>query len=702
MAEITLYLISTVGTIIIGLLTYIKNPRRATNVLFFILTMTIAAWASTTYFSNQAEADLLVWVRAVITVGALLNFFVFLTLYVFPSEKLNIPAPLFWISLVATAGVAILNQTSYVFSGLTPITNQPVAGPLLPLFLLQTFLLLGGGFVVLVRKYRRAVGVLKSQLGLLLVGITTTFALIIATNLILVVFFGDITFVSLGPAYTIVFVGLTSYAIIKQQLLDIRLVLMRILVYGALLTAIAGGYAAGVLLITSRIGVEFRSVGALMLFVAALISFEPIRHIFTRLADRLLYSGQYNPDDLARRLGQVGSATIVLEQLGRGILHELQVSLRLDYAHLVVFKKNKPYYQTAVKQPGIKRAERLATEVISRLHTSGFIMFDELSEGKQRAWLRTAGITVSVPLRVENEIVALLVLGNKLTGAAMSIRDKQFFERIGPPIALAVQNAKAYEEISRFAETLKKEVVRATTDLRTANVKLEELNDMKSNFVSIASHQLRAPIGGVRGYLSMLRDGDYGRLPAKPLGIIEQSMTALDHTLRVIEMFLDVTKMESGKIELARKPTNLLEVVHDVEHELADSAERKGLRLTIKLPATLPTLSLDAEKIRNVIFNLVENSVKYTEEGSVAVVVRKTKDAVECSVTDTGIGIAPEEVPKLFAKFVRAGGGFKVSHGSGLGLYIIKTLIEAHGGTVFVQSSGEGKGSTFGFRLPFR
>lgn len=702
MAEVTLYLISTAGTITIGLLTLIKNPRRATNVLFFILTMTIAAWASATYFSNQAEVDLLWWVRAVITVGAVLNFFVFLTLYVFPSGKLDIPAPLFWISLAATACVAVLNQTSYVFSSLAPITHKPVPGPLLPLFLLQTLFLLGGGFFVLVRKYRRAVGILKSQLRILLVGITTTFALIIVTNFILVVFFGNITFVSLGPAYTIIFVGLTSYAIIKQQLLDIRLVLARVLLYGAFLTAVAGGYAAGVLLLTSRLGVEFRSVGALILFVAALISFEPIRHIFTRLADRLLYSGQYNPDDLARRLGQVGSATIVLERLGQGILHELQVGLRLDYAHLVVFKNNKSYYQTAVKQPGIKRAERLAAEVIRTLYTAGFIMFDELPEGKQRAWLRTTGVAVSMPLRVENEIVALLVLGNKLTGAAMSIRDKQFFERIGPPIALAFQNAKAYEEISRFALTLKKEVARATMDLRSANAKLEELNEMKSNFVSIASHQLRAPIGGVRGYLSMLRDGDYGRLPHKPQGIIEQSMTALDHTLRVIEMFLDVTKMESGKIEIARKPTNLLEVVHDVERELADSAERKGLRLTTKLPATLPTLSFDTEKIRNVIFNLVENSIKYTEEGSVTIVVRKTKDAVECSVTDTGIGIAPEEVPKLFAKFVRAGGGFKVSHGSGLGLYIIKTLIEAHGGTVFVSSPGEGKGSTFGFRLPIR
>lgn len=702
MAEFTLYLISTVGNIAIGLLTFLKNPRRAINILFFILTATIAAWATATYFSNQITADLIAWVRAVITIGAVLNFLVFVTLYVFPSEKLTIPAPLFWTSLVVTVGIALLNQTEYVFSGLTPITNKPIPGPLLPFFLLHTIVFLGGGLVMLIQKYRLAVGVARSQLGILLLGLILTFSLIIGTNFVLVVVFGDITFVSLGPAFSIIFVGMTAYAIIKHRLLDVRLVLARIIAYGALVALVAAGYTVGLFFIYQYFGVEAQSSAAVILAIAAMISFEPIRRGITRLADRLLFSGQYDPDELARRVGQISGATIVLERLGRGLLREFINGMRLEYAHLVVFKASKVYFQAADRHPSAKRTERLPRETIARLQKSGAVYFDEFPEGRMRSWLRNEGIMVSLPLRVENEIVALLVLGSKMTGASFTERDAHFLERIAPPIALAVQNAKSYEEISRFAETLKREVARATGDLRAANAQLEELNDMKSNFVSIASHQLRAPIGGVRGYLSMLQDGDYGRLAPKQRDLIARNMTALDHTLRVIEMFLDVTKMEAGKIELVRKPTNLIEVVRDVARELAESAERKGLRLATILPKTPPTFSLDTEKIRNVVFNLVENAIKYTEDGTVTVAIRRNKGAIECSVTDTGIGIAPDEVPKLFAKFVRVGGGFKVSHGSGLGLYIIKTLIEAHGGTVFVHSPGEGKGSTFGFHLPIR
>jgi len=246
----------------------------------------------------------------------------------------------------------------------------------------------------------------------------------------------------------------------------------------------------------------------------------------------------------------------------------------------------------------------------------------------------------------------------------------------------------------------REEIQKLADDLKKANAKLSELSEIKSNFVSIASHQLRAPIGGVRSYLTMMRDEDFGPLPNKQKKIIELNLDVLDHTLHVIEMFLDVTKMESGKIDLSLKKTDLAEMTESVRRELALSAERKGLRLRTRISEGLPAAQVDPEKIRNVIFNLVENAIKYTERGTVEIILRKSNHALECRVADTGIGIEKEEIPKLFSKFVRAGGGFRVSHGSGLGLYIIKALVEAHGGTVFVESPGEGKGSVFGFRLP--
>lgn len=245
----------------------------------------------------------------------------------------------------------------------------------------------------------------------------------------------------------------------------------------------------------------------------------------------------------------------------------------------------------------------------------------------------------------------------------------------------------------------REEIERLAEDLRVANVKLQEMSDMKSNFISIASHQLRAPIGGVRAYLSMLREGDFGKLGKKLDDVLDLNLDTLNHTLHVIETFLNVTRIEAGKMDLTKEPVDLCVMTREIYKELALTASRKKIRLVFSCPQKHAVVRADKEKLRNVVFNLVENALKYTEQGTIKTTINVGPKRVEMRVTDTGIGIAPEEVPKLFAKFVRAGGGLKISHGSGLGLYIVKTLIEAHGGEAFVESPGVGKGSTFGFRM---
>ncbi len=248
----------------------------------------------------------------------------------------------------------------------------------------------------------------------------------------------------------------------------------------------------------------------------------------------------------------------------------------------------------------------------------------------------------------------------------------------------------------------REEVQRLAEDLKAANVKLEELSEMKSNFISIASHQLRAPIGGVRAYLAMMRDGDFGKFKKKVNDVLDLNLETLGHLLQVIETFLNVTRFEAGKISIQEEPVDLCEIAQGVYKELQMVADRKKITFTLSCAKASVIVTGDREKLRNVLFNYVENALKYTESGSIMTTVVQKGSEVEVRVTDTGIGIDPAEVPNLFAKFVRAGGGFKIAHGSGLGLYVAKMLTEAHGGSIFVESPGVGKGSTFGFRLPIR
>lgn len=702
MAATILLILAVGGNLLIGLFTFLKNPRRATNILFLLLTATIALWAAVTEISRIVPTEEnLPWIRTVITVAVFLNFFVFLTLHTFPSERIKLRPEILTFFVVWTVVQAIINTTSFVFKGIVLGTNQPVPAPGIITFALHNIFFLGGAVIILIRRFRRAIGLEKKQFGFILAGIAFSFALILITQFILVVVLNTTDFIVLGSFCTLIFVGMTSYAIVKHQLLDIRLVIARVLAYGLVVLAVAAAYAGVLMVALGFFQDQYHGIAATVLTVFAMVSFQPLKHAITRAVDKVLWSGEYDPEELSARVIDVGSSTIVLDHLAKKLLETLVGGLRARYGTLIIFKNDKVYYRAGFSQPQEKKPPVLATTSIATLVRNGTLIFDELPEGKQRSFLRKEQIAVATPLHVEKELVALLVLGDKMKGTGYTLRDIKFLERVVPAIGLATQNAKAYEEISRFADTLKKKVAEATAELRVANVRLEELNEMKSNFVSIASHQLRAPIGGIRSYLAMMKDGDLGPTTPKQREVIQMNMEELRHMLAVIQMFLDVTKMEAGKIELERKPADLKTMAAEVIAELAESAKRKGLELKTAL-AAVPKVSLDAERMRNVVINLIENAIKYTEAGSVEVSLRRTNGRVEFRVKDSGIGIAPDEIPKLFAKFVRAGGGFKVSHGSGLGLYIVKTLVEAHGGEAFVESPGVGKGSTFGFRLPIK
>jgi len=222
---------------------------------------------------------------------------------------------------------------------------------------------------------------------------------------------------------------------------------------------------------------------------------------------------------------------------------------------------------------------------------------------------------------------------------------------------------------------------------------------MKSTFVSIASHQLRAPIGGVRGYLMLIREGDFGRVPRKAIPVVDQSIDQLDHLLHIISTFLDVAQFEAGKIKLEKKNIDLNLVAKSAIKENALSASTRKLTVKLHIPSKPIYINADKEKVSQVMFNLIENSIKYTAQGSISVKLENKRDFVEFRVEDTGIGFNKQQAAKLFTKYYRVGSGTKPRKGSGLGLYIVKILTEAHGGEVFANSKGEGKGSVFGFRL---
>ena len=239
-------------------------------------------------------------------------------------------------------------------------------------------------------------------------------------------------------------------------------------------------------------------------------------------------------------------------------------------------------------------------------------------------------------------------------------------------------------------------------ELESANDRLKDLDQLKSEFVSLATHQIRGPVAAIKGYASLILEGDFGPVPDKvqePVETIFQSSSAL---AGIVQDFLDISRIEQGRMKYDIADVDMSKLVSDVATELRQVAQRKHLSLTLGVTPNI-TVTADAGKLRQVIENLIDNSVKYTPRGGITVSLMAEGGKALLRISDTGVGIKPEVLPKLFQKFSRAEDASKANLlGTGLGLYVAKQLITAQGGDIRAESQGEGKGSTLTVELPMK
>ncbi|KPJ86104.1 hypothetical protein AMJ57_00440 [Parcubacteria bacterium SG8_24] len=247
----------------------------------------------------------------------------------------------------------------------------------------------------------------------------------------------------------------------------------------------------------------------------------------------------------------------------------------------------------------------------------------------------------------------------------------------------------------REIETLNEQIMQM-------NGRLIEADKMKTRFVSFASHQMRAPLGGIRSYLYMMIDGDFGKLTDQQESIMRVNVDALERLQQTIETFLNVTKIESGSFDFYKTRAPLQQLVERVVKQLQPAADRKRLEMVMELPLGLPPVMIDSGKMFHVLVNLIDNSIKYTDEGSIRLTAHEEGDHLVFLVTDTGRGLDEREKNNIM-RVIREGlkeVKFEETGGSGLGLHIANKIIEGHGGEMVIQSEGRGKGSTVGFRIP--
>jgi signal transduction histidine kinase len=250
-------------------------------------------------------------------------------------------------------------------------------------------------------------------------------------------------------------------------------------------------------------------------------------------------------------------------------------------------------------------------------------------------------------------------------------------------------------------EKLAKDLAITNKELASANEKLKELDIQKTEFVSLASHQLRSPLTAIKGYSSMILEGDYGKITSKVKEAISRVFESSQKLVLVIEDFLNITRIELGRIKYDMTEWSFNSLVKNVIGEQKPNIERRGLALTYEEDGPEHIVYADQGKISQVVSNLIDNAAKYTKQGSITIKVNALtneagKPAVRMSISDTGVGIDKKTLPHLFRKFSRAEDAQKTNLiGTGLGLYVAKQIIDAHQGRIWAESAGKGQGSTF-------
>jgi signal transduction histidine kinase len=707
MLNTVIVIISFLSNFLLGLFVLFKNPKSTTNRTFFVTALLLGFFAVINVASlHPIFFGQLALIRIDIFVGSLLFLFVYLTFDAFPENNFKKPSRWRKILVIYSLFVTALTLTPLIFNHLdiTKTGVQPVPTPAIVLFVLEQATLLIGSFVILIRKFKKSTGLEREQFKFIFTGIFLSLGFITTFNLIFVQVFKVSAFIPVSSFATLFFTSAFAYAIVRKRLFDIKKVVARGVTYILFLGTLGGLYSLGLFLISdillsgNTIQVEQVAIN-MVLSLLLVFTFQPLRRFFERITDKIFYRDKYDSQALLNQITQVLASEIVLDTILEKTLTMIAQAVRVNFGQYMIFEEGKVY---KVEHYG-KMPEQLISPAELKLLNRSMLVADELEAGERKNVMDKHHIRLSLVLRTKDEFVGFLLLGDKLSGDIYSTQDVELFQILANELAVAIVNSKAYEEIAQFNITLQDKVNQATARLRTANKHLKELDEAKDEFISMASHQLRTPLTTIKGYISMLQEGDAGKVSKEQEEFLEYAYDGSERMVGLISDLLNVSRMNSGKFMIDRTDVDPVAMVSDEVRQLVSHAEAKKLKLIWNPPKEkIPHVQLDDNKTRQVIMNFIDNAIYYTREGSVTVSLAQKGDSIELLVKDSGIGVPKEAQAKLFGKFFRAGNAQQVRpDGTGLGLYLAKRVVEDQGGSIIFEST-EGKGSTFGFLLPIK
>lgn len=537
------------------------------------------------------------------------------------------------------------------------------------------------------------------------------FGAIVSVSLIFLIAFiipnatGSFEISKIAIAPTIIILATIYYSVIRHGLFDLRAVAIRTMTYVLTLSILTAVYFLSVYFLSVIIlhekststGLSTSPINVVLALLMAII-FQPIKNSFDKLTNNIFYRGKYNQEVFLKEFSDILSyntkINVLISRTGDYISDNLKATAATFYI------KDRDLFRSRGSSP-IRLSNNTLSELCEGLSDikESLILTDQVDSERMNKILRHNKIEITIPMRLNDQTIGYLFLGEQKNGA-YEMRDVHILESITNELVIAIQNSLSVEVIRDLNENLQQKVEEATSELRRSNEKLKELDKTKDEFLSIASHQLRTPLTSIKGYIDMLREGDFGPVNEAQKVALDETFSSSERMVRLIGDFLNVSRLQTGKFTIDKRPTDLTELLMQEISMLESLAKQSEIKLEVDTD-DIRGVNLDAEKLRQVILNMIDNAIYYSKPNStIKISLKKDGNSVRFTVKDTGIGVPKEDQKKLFSKFFRAPNAqTRRPDGTGVGLFLSNKVISGHDGKIIFKSE-EDKGSTFGFLIP--
>ena len=716
-----LILISAIVNFVLSLFVFIKTKKTKVNISFILFTFFLGLWSLCFYFYfHPIIFSHLIWIKLVYFVSFFIIPPALYFLFNFPVRKVKsfvLPGVIYIIcSLILSYFLFFSNLwvREVIVHSWGPET---ITGNIYFVYFLFVGIITIFTFYSLIKSYLSLKGILKAQLKFILLGIFLFGIPAIIADVVLPLVTGNSSYFWISPLFSLSIVISIAYAITRYRLMDIRLVIGKGLIY-FLSFSVIFGFSSSLLFLTNTYAadVSFTITGTLILFIS-ILAFQPVFRVFEIISSKYFYYTFYNYQRVITELAKKLTQILELDKLSSVVIDTLKKTMKLDKAALILKDKEKNYQ--IKKNIGFKKDNltnlinyNFLNNFLERTHNpllSGEITIritdhqdNKRKLEKLQTEMKKTEATLCLPLFIEERIIGMIILGNKISEEPYSQQDINLLTNLANQASVAIQNARLYFEVRGFSKKLEKEVNKATRELRKAYRDLKKLDEAKSEFISIASHQLRTPLTAIKGYISLINEKIYGRPPKRMKKPLNNIHTSTERLIKLVGDLLNISRIEAGKVKLNIEKSQLEDIINSVVSELKNLAKEKKLYLKWEKPRkSLPKVLVDKDRIRQVILNVIDNGIRYTERGGITIRYRKGNKISKLIISDTGEGMTKKEISNLFRSFTRGSIGQRTwTEGTGLGLYIAKKFLDLHNGKIWAKSPGKGKGSTFYIELP--